>query len=156
LSGVNEQSELSVRRAGSRDLDAAASVWHESALSIDGGAPDVPSREALRYRIDAELRSGWDLHVAMRGERVVGMLAVRSGPATLDQIFVSPGEQGKGVGKALLDVAKRVMPAGFTLRMAASNEKAGRFYERQGMTRLGEGLHPRTGIPVHFYGWNVG
>ena len=152
---MNEPQELSIRRAGSRDLNAVAAVWHESALSMDGAAPDVPSREALRHRIDAELRSGWDFYIAVRGERVVGMLAAKPGAAILDQIFVSPGEQGKGVGRALLDVAKRVMPTGFTLRMAASNEKARRFYQKEGMKPLGEGIHPSTGIPVHFYGWNV-
>jgi GNAT superfamily N-acetyltransferase len=92
--------------------------------------------------------------VAVRGDRVVGMLALKPCDATLDQIFVSPNEQGQGIGKALLEAAKRAMPGGFTLRMAASNHKAGRFYEKQGMKALGEGLHPRTGIPVHFYGWN--
>jgi ribosomal protein S18 acetylase RimI-like enzyme len=152
---VNALRELTVRRAGSGDLDAVAAVWHESATSMDGAAPDVPPREALRQRIDAELRSGWDLHLALRGERVVGMLAVKPGAAILDQIFVAPGEQGQGVGKALLDLAKRVMPTWFTLRMDASNEKARRFYEKEGMTRLGEGIHPSTGIPVHFYGWNL-
>ena len=152
---MNALHELSVRRAGSGDLDAVAAVWHESATSMDGAAPDVPPREALRQRIDAELRSGWDLHLALRGERVVGMLAVKPGAAILDQIFVSPGAQGHGVGQALLDLAKRVMPTGFTLRMDASNEKARRFYEKEGMKQLGEGTHPSTGTPVHFYGWNV-
>ena len=91
----------------------------------------------------------------MRDGRVVGMLALKPGDATLDQIFVSPKEQGRGIGRALLEVARRAMPGGFTLRMAASNRKARRFYEKEGMKALGGGVHPRTGIPVHFYGWNL-
>ena len=152
---VRAPQETTVRRALSSDLDAVAAVWHASALTIDGAAPEVPPREALRHRIDAELRSGWDLHIAIRDERVVGMLALRHRDATLDQIFVAPGEQGSGVGKALLEVAKRLMPTGFTLRMAASNERARRFYEEQGLRPLGKGVHPSTGNPVHFYGWKV-
>ena len=122
---------------------------------MDGATAEMPSREALRQRIDAELRSEWALYVALRDERVVGMLALKPGPAILDQIFVTPGEQGRGVGRALLDLAKQLMAGGFTLRMDAANDKARRFYEGEGMTKLDEGTHPWTGAPVHFYGWNV-
>jgi len=151
---VDEEHELRVRPAADADLDAVARVWRDSAVSMDGSGSEVPSWEALRQRIDAELRAGWDLHVAVRGGRVVAMLALKPGDATLDQIFVAPAEQGRGIGGALLEVARRAMPDGFTLRMAASNDKARRFYEKEGMTALGEGDHPRTGIPVQFYGWN--
>ena len=147
--------ELTVRRAGDGDLDAVARVWHESASAMDGAAADVPSLDALRQRIDAELEAGWELHVAMRGKRVVGMLAIKPDFATLDQIFVAPGEQGRGVGTALLETARRTLPTGFTLRMAASNDRPRRFYEKHGLKPLGEGMHPRTGVPVRFYGWNL-
>ena len=153
---MDEQSELIVRRARGGDLDAVASLWHESASSMDGTALDVPPADRLRRRIDAELSSGWELHVALRGGRIVGMLALRPGASTLDQIFVAPAEQGKGVGRALLDVAKGTMSRGFTLRMDAENERARRFYEAQGMAKVSEGTHPRTGILVHFYGWKAG
>jgi putative acetyltransferase len=153
--GVHEQRELEIRPAGRSDLDSVARLWHESASSMDGPAADVPPREALRERIDLELRSGWELHVAVRGRRVVGMLAIKPDDGVLDQIFVLPGEQGRGVGKALLRLARQRMQTGFTLRMAASNERARRFYEKNGMKRTGQGTHPRTGIPVHFYGWNA-
>lgn len=88
-------------------------------------------------------------------QRVVGMLALKRDEATLDQIFVLPAEQGKGVGAALMRSAKQAMPTGFTLRMAASNDRARRFYEKEGLRWLREGVHPWTGILVHFYGWNV-
>ena len=144
--------DLIVRPADSGDLEAVARVWHESASSMGGAPVEVPRFEALRGR-DAELAAGWDLHVAVLGGRVVGMLALKGG--TLDQIFVSPAQQGRGIGRALLAVAKRAMPHGFTLRMDAANEKARLFYEAEGLTKVGEGTHPWTGIPVQFYGWNV-
>lgn len=145
---------LGVRRAGKGDLDAVADVWHESASRMDAAVAAMPSREALRRRIDSELRSEWALYVALRDGRVVGMLALKPGAAVLDQIFVAPGEQGRGVGRALLDEAKRLMAGGFTLRMDSANDKA-RFYEAQGLTRLGDGTHPWTGVPVHYYGWKA-
>ena len=152
---VTKPDELLVRRAFSSDLDEVARVWHESAVAMDG-RPDVPPRDALRRRIDAELNSGWDLHVAFRGNRVVGLLALKPAEATLDQIFVAPDEQNEGVGHALLDVAKEVMPRGFTLRMAASNKRGSSFYEGEGLALIGDGLHPRTNVPVLFYAWPGG
>jgi ribosomal protein S18 acetylase RimI-like enzyme len=151
---VTNPHELIIRRAEESDLEAVARVWHESTMAMDG-SPDVPPREALRGRIDAELRSGWGLHVALRNGRVVGLLAVKPGEGSLDQIFVEPNDQGQGVGRAMLKVAKQVMPGGFTLRMAASNERAKRFYEQQGLELSGEGLHPQIAVPVLFFCWNV-
>ena len=146
--------EVVIRRATASDLDAVSQVWHQSAAAMDGN-PDVPPLEALRRRIEAELQSGWELHVAIRRQRVVGMLALKKDIATLDQIFVAPADQGQGVGAALMRVAKQEMSQGFTLRMAASNARAKRFYENEGLSWLHDGVHPWTGIPVQFYGWNV-
>lgn len=151
---MEDPREFIVRRAADSDLEAVAHVWHESAVGMDGH-PDVPSPEALRSRIEAELQLGWDLHVALRGQCVVGLLAVKPGEASLDQIFVVPSEQGQGVGRALLGVAKLAMPGGFTLRMATANESARRFYEKEGLKLVGEGFHPWSGVPVQFYGWNL-
>ncbi len=150
---MHAQHEIDVRLAIDDELDAVAGIWRESALMMDGSPQEVPAREAMRQRMDAELRSGWELYVAVSGSRLVGMLAIKPAEAWLDQIFVAPGDQGKGFGKALLQAAKREMPKGFELRMAASNGKAGRFYEGEGLERLREGVHPWTGIPVIFYGW---
>jgi putative acetyltransferase len=151
---MEARGEIIIIRAADSHLDAVAYLWHQSALGMDG-RPDVSSPEVLRSRIQVELQSGWELHVALRRQRLVGMLALKPSETILDQIFVLPGEQGKGVGAALMGFAKRVMPSGFTLRMAASNESARRFYEKEGMSWLRDGFHPWTGVPVRFYGWNV-
>jgi GNAT superfamily N-acetyltransferase len=152
LVSVTNPKELVVRRAARSDLDEVARVWRESALAMDG-RPDVPPQDALRSRIDGELQSGWDLHVALRGERVVGLLALKPAEASIDQIFVAPEAQNGGVGHALLNVAKQVLPRGFKIRMARSNERARCFYEAEGLQLIGDGLHPRTGVPVLFYVW---
>ena len=147
--------EVRVRPAADADLDRIAEVWHQSATRVDGADPDMPTREALRRRIDDELRAGWDLHVALRGGRIVAMLALNPDDRLLDQLFVLPAEQRHGVGRALLDVAKTQMPQGFTLRAALSNRGARRLYEREGLELIGEGAHPRTGAPVCHYAWKA-
>ena len=152
---MERRGEVKVRPAVSGDLDRVAEVWHESSARMDGAVAEMPTRAQLRRRIDDELRDGWALHVGLRDERIVGMVALKPDEAVLDQIFVLPSEQRQGVGRALLDLAKSEMPRGFTLRAAAANHGGRRFYEREGLTPLGEGVHPRTGTPVCYFGWKV-
>lgn len=113
---------------------------------MDAAASLMPTLQELRSRIDRELDAGWELYVAIRSKRIVGMLALKPMDRVLDQIFVLPREQFTGIGTRLLDKAKRVMPEGFTLRMAVANKSAVRFYERSGMTILRDGSHSISGI----------
>jgi GNAT superfamily N-acetyltransferase len=151
---VNPQARTEIRQAESEELDEVAWVWHESASHMDAAATPMPTFQELRSRIDRELDAGWELYVAVRSERIIGMLALRTMDRVLDQIFVLPSEQFTGVGTRLLNEAKRAMPQGFTLRMALANERAGRFYERSGMKMLQDAIHPISGIPVRYFGWS--
>ena len=121
---------------------------------MDAAASPMPSCEELRDRINTELASGWELFLAERDHRIVGMLALKPRDAVLDQIFVLPEDQASGVGKALLNLAKTRMPEGFRLRMASANERAGQFYERSGLNIAGQGSHPISGRAVSYYRWN--
>ena len=114
----------------------------------------MPPLAELRARIDAELLSGWNLYLAERGGQLAGMLAIKPTEAILDQIFVLPDAQAKGVGTALLDVAKQAMPEGFTLRMAPANWRAQRFYLLSGLKLLRKGTHPISGMPVSYFAWS--
>jgi len=143
------------RQAVEKDFDAIAHVWREGARSALGPAPEPPSVDELRARIDGELASGWVLTVAVRSGSVVGFLALKPGLHVLDQLFVLPSDHGRGIGTALLDRAKREMPGGFRLRTAAANEKARRFYVRSGLSFIEEGIHPKNGTAVCHYGWSV-
>lgn len=123
---------------------------------MDAAVPDMPSIKQLRERIERELSAGWQLYLAECDDTIIGMLAVKPAEEILDQIFVLTKAQGRGVGLKLLETAKRLMPNGFSLRMAAANGKAAQFYESAGLRVIGEGSHPVSGIPVKHYGWNVG
>lgn len=148
---VTEHAETRAAQRG--DLDRVAQVWHASAAAAAGAAPEVPAVEDLRARIDAELAGAWTLFVASQENCIVGMLAVNKAERILDQLFVSPSMQRRGIGKTLLKRAMVEMPAGFTLRTASVNVNARAFYERMGLRLLSEGSHPGRGHPVCFYGW---
>ena len=58
----------------------------------------------------------------------------------LDQLFVRPDWQGRGVGGRLLDDVKALKPAGFTLYTFEKNHAARRFYARRGLVETGHGF----------------
>lgn len=103
--------------------------------------------------MDREIEAGWHLTVAVKQAEIVGFLAIRTDKALLDQLFLQPASIGKGIGQKLLEEAKRLMPQGFTLHTAATNDHARRFYEASGLSIDREELHPRFGHPIVWYKW---
>ncbi|MEF2070366.1 GNAT family N-acetyltransferase [Consotaella aegiceratis] len=144
---------LAIREADKGDYDAIANVWHAGASRMDGLPGPTPGLDDFRARLEKELAEGWELFAACDGVRIVGMLALKPRERRLDQLFVLPSEHGRGIGRALLDFAKRRMVDGFRLRTPAFNEAAQRFYAREGLRPAGEGRHPSNGRPVRFYEW---
>lgn len=146
---------VDIRPARVDELDDVALVWHASASAADDAPPRMSSVEDLRARIDVELADGWTLFVASLAGEVVGVLAMKKIEGVLDQLYVSPSTQRGTIGAQLLGRARAEMPNGFTLRTASANRGARAFYKRMGLKLLSEGVHPRHGHPVCFYGWSV-
>jgi ribosomal protein S18 acetylase RimI-like enzyme len=132
-----------------RDADFAAvtEIWLESSRSM--GIPLPVSLDDLRARWPRELAAGWQVHIARDGGKVVGFLALKDGK--VDQLFIAPDCQGRGIGKKLLDLAKMELPGGFWLTTAALG-RAEKFYRREGLVR-GETSRHRFGHEVVRYEW---
>ena len=146
---------MNYRTVEPADYDAIARVWLESARSSDGALSSLPSLAALRSRVDAEMAAGWDVTIVLDDDVIVGFLALKPAFAALDQIFILPTHQDRGIGRALIERAKAAMPSGFTLRTASANHKARRLYGRSGLLLLEEGFHPKSGYSVCYYSWNT-
>ncbi|MFC5736178.1 GNAT family N-acetyltransferase [Sinirhodobacter huangdaonensis] len=144
-----------LRPAGAADRAAIARIWHASAGH--GGAPNLPSPSFLRERVEAALGTLWpEVTVAEEAGEVVAFLALAPARGVLEEIFVQPDRIGQGLGRRLLDLAKRRMPGGFTLYTWAQNAPARAFYERAGLVLTQEGRHPERGHPVVHYAWTPG
>lgn len=78
--------------------------------------------------------------LALRGGRILGLLAYRTG--VVDQLFVEPAEQRTGVGRALLDHAKALSPEGLELFTHQTNTQARAFYESQDFEATAFGISP--------------
>jgi ribosomal protein S18 acetylase RimI-like enzyme len=77
------------------------------------------------------------------------------GPGELDQLYVAPDRLGAGIGRKLLDLAKERSPAGLSLYTFQVNQRARRFYERNGFVarETGDGTGNEEGQPDVRYAW---
>ena len=81
------------------------------------------------------------------------MLAIRLHDGYLDQLFVAPDYQGRGIGKMLLQFTRKKLPHEIWLRCVKQNEKAWRWYEREGFVFEKEEPHPDFGLMMRYYRW---
>ncbi len=91
--------------------------------------------------------------MAVTDDKIIGFVALMPKERVLAELFLWPNHIGKGAGKALLNFAKETMPTGFTLYTTSTNTRARHFYEREGLTALREGPHPRSRYSVTYYEW---
>lgn len=144
-----------VRPADAGEIDALARVWYDGWQ--DGHAAILPA-ELRRLRTLESFRDR--LEAALANVRVVGEVGSPVGFCMLKgdelyQLFVSAAARGSGVAAALIaDAEAHLAAAGVRtawLACAIGNERAARFYEKQGWRRTGtivsqlettEGLFP--------------
>jgi ribosomal protein S18 acetylase RimI-like enzyme len=81
------------------------------------------------------------------------MLAFRLHDGYLDQLFIAPEYQSKGLGKRLLDFTRDKLPNEIWLRCVRENDRAWRWYEREGFVFEKEQLDPNSGYIMKYYRW---
>ena len=142
-----------IRPARTDEYDEVARVWMESWVSTGFGTASDQLLADLRARIPAEMANGWSLYVADDDGRLAAILALHLPNKHLDQLFVAPEYHGKGVGRMLLAFARRHLPDEMWLRCVRENEKAWRWYEREGFVFENEDISPITGHTMKCYRW---
>ena len=114
----------------------------------------------LRARIPLEIENGWSLFVADDDGKLAAMLALHLPRRYLDQLFVAPEYQGQNLRRQLLAFTRQQLPDEIELRCVRENEKAWRWYEREGFVFEQERVEPMTGFVMKYYRWmkdgNVG
>jgi GNAT superfamily N-acetyltransferase len=66
--------------------------------------------------------------------RVVALMALT--PGHLEQLYVAPDRLGGGIGRRLVELAKERSPGGLSLWTFQVNDRARRFYERNGFVAV--------------------
>ena len=149
-------SDLVIRPALPHEYDEVGRVWMESWVSTGLGEASNFLLANLRARVRKEIEDGWSLFVADDRGTFAAILALHLPLKYLDQLFVAPECQGKGVGRLLLAFTRQQLPDEIELRCVRENEKAWRWYEREGFMYEKEEVSPVTGHMMKFYRWRRG
>ena len=142
-----------IRPARPDEYDEIARVWMNSWASV--GLEDASDSllKKLRARVRMEIEKGWSLYVAEDDGRLAAMLAIHVADCYLDQLFVAPEYQGNSLGRRLLAFTRLLLPDEIWLRCVRENEKAWRWYEREGFLLEKEQVEPMMGRVMKYYRW---
>lgn len=132
---------ITVRDAEADEIDQIAQVWFDSWRDahkeiVPADLTATRTLESLRDRVEASLD---DLRVVGERGNPIGFAMVKDDE--LYQLFVAASARGTGVAAALVaDAEERLADFGFRtawLACAIGNDRAARFYEKQGWRRVG-------------------
>jgi ribosomal protein S18 acetylase RimI-like enzyme len=142
-----------IRPARVDEYDEIGRVWMESWVSTGLAETSEFLLANLRARVRREIEDGWSLFVADDNGTIAAMLALHLPKLYLDQLFVAPSYQGRSLGRKLLAFTRTQMPDEMYLRCVRENEKAWRWYEREGFVFEREEVSPVTGFVMKCYRW---
>ena len=139
---ASREPPLALRRMRAPEAAETCALWTRSKkraypwLAIEQARS---AEEDFAY-FSSTLRARYELWVALRGERIVGLMALDDGH--VDQLYVEPELQSRGVGSALLAHAKALRPGGLSLYTFQRNARARAFYEARGFRAVRLGVSP--------------
>jgi GNAT superfamily N-acetyltransferase len=146
--------ERVLRAYRASDLEPTVRAWRASRLDAFGWMrPHQLHTEQEDRAFFAEvLARECEVWLAEQDGRVDGLLCRRG--ERVEQLFVAPAAQGRGIGSALLARAKERSPRRLELFTFQRNHRARSFYERRGFERLRFGVSPPPeNEPDVFYHW---
>jgi putative acetyltransferase len=91
--------------------------------------------------------------LATTDERILGFITVEPERGYVDQFAVAPQAWRTPVAAALINEAKRLSQAWLELHVNQDNFRAIRFYEKHAFAKVGEGINPRSGLPIFYMRW---
>jgi len=108
---------------------------------------------STRWWMEHVLLATQCVRVADAGTRLLGFAALAG--TWLEQLYVGPDDQGQGVGRALLEDAKRLRPGGLQLHVFTRNAAARGFYEAHGFSLIeqSDGRRNEEQEPDCTYAW---
>ena len=123
-----------LRQAVPADAPHVAHVLIESRRAFLPFAPSAHPPDEVRTWVRDELMATRDVHVAEVGGRIVGVLATSRGDSAswIEQLFILPGYDGKGLGSQLIQIAHDTLGGPIRAYTFQANAGARRFYERHG------------------------
>jgi putative acetyltransferase len=146
--------EFTLRRYRAEDEDATIDLWLRTWQLAYPSIDFVARVPWWRERWRNELVPNAAIIVSEQGQDLIGFVTIDAS-GYLDQLVVSPEHWGSKLATTLVDEAKRLSPAGVMLKVNADNNRAIRFYERNGFVHAGEDVNPGSKRPVLKMAWKA-
>lgn len=142
---------VTLRPYRAEDEDASIALWLET-WKLAYPSIDFDKRvDWWRARWRDELVPVAQIVVAEQDGAMAGFVTI-DGTGYLDQLVVGPEHWGSEAARLLMDEAKRLSPAGVTLKVNADNARAIRFYVRNGFAKTDEEVNS-SGRAVDVMEW---
>lgn len=150
---MDEEAEFHIRSAEQRDADAIADVHMLARREAMPYLPEIHSDEETRWWITEIVLPNQVVWVAESEGEVIGVAALDG--SMLEQLYVRPGHQGRGVGGALLAKAMELSPGPLSLWTFQRNSAARAFYEHRGFAAVEftDGFGNEESEPDVRYAW---
>jgi ribosomal protein S18 acetylase RimI-like enzyme len=126
--------EAILRRARARDAAALAELHTRTRRISMPYLPQVHTDEETRRWMADHVVPHLEVWVAEASGEIAGYLALEN--QMVDQLYVAPEHQHRGIGSLLLEKAKQVRPGQLELYCFARNAPARAFYEARGFVPI--------------------
>jgi putative acetyltransferase len=141
ITSKHNEEGLMIREFQAQDIDAVLAIWLQASCE----AHDFIEPAFWQSKVD-DMRNIYlpasEVYVYEHEEDVVGFVALYQ--QQIAALFVTPGLQGQGIGRQLLDCAKQKRQQ-LTLSVYKDNQSAYQFYLAQGFEQVSEQAEPHTG-----------
>ena len=134
--------------------DEIVAMWRLSKKEALGEYNEPHDFEGFLSFLTEKLEETHKMYIAVSDEdKVIGFLAYKQGE--IDQLYIAPEFQGKGLGTRLLNIAKEENPEGLELYTFQCNTNAKRFYEKHGFRAVRYGTKNEENMPDILYKWSL-
>jgi putative acetyltransferase len=136
------------------DEDAAIELWQRTWQQAYPSIDFAARVDWWRTRWRNELVPNAAIIVAEQDQdHVLAGFVTIDASGYLDQLVVDSKHWGSQLATLLVDAAKQRSPDGITLLVNRDNDRAIRFYLRNGFKQAGEDINPTSGRPVLKMAW---
>jgi GNAT superfamily N-acetyltransferase len=146
--------QVIIRRARPSEAPALADLYVASRRGASAFIPTVHTDDETRAWVSGYLMPRLEVWVAESDGILLGMMALEDD--LVDQLYIAPAAQRRGVGDRLIAHAKKLRPRRLRLYTFQRNSPARRFYEARGFVAIefNDSSHNEEREPDVLYEWN--
>lgn len=133
-----------IRRYDDADLEAVLDIWHRASLIAHSFLPEDFFERERQQIADRSMPVAETFVAEGDDRRVLGFLSLIGNE--IGAIFVDPDEQGRGVGRTLMDAARAVRPY-LEVDVFEANTIGRGFYDAYGFELVDRHVNTDVGQP---------